>query len=249
MSSLLEKIEKAYDYCIFTREENVRKQLLGKLNESLESLTKNLHRYCFLKVVSGETLLSDLKNDVIIQRAVELRKNLEEILGSDKKFREMGEMYKKSIDALKEDIEGLIIGRFVTTVTNKLSQWKSNLEEKKKVLNNEIIAKVLDVNRETITHAENLLDDLQNKMKSDVSLDDIIWASSKVPELNKIMSSILPRSTIEIFCEKLGLTEDEAKKVNLLVSGEKVPLVEINDSLLRKIKNIFGDMAKITITS
>ena|GEM_PF-6058534 len=248
MQSLLEKIEKAYNYSMFTREESIRKQLVNRLNESIENLNKSLYRYCFLKILSEEITLSDLKNDVIIQKASMLKKNLEEILSSDTKFKEQSEEFKHSIDALKQEIESLIIGRLVTESANKLNQWSLKLGENKKVFSSDFIAKVFDVNKETIIHAEKLMEEFQNRMKSDISLEDIIWASSNISELKKTICSILQKATVEIISEKLGLTRDEAEKVKLLVSGEKVSLFEINDSLLRKIREIFGSMAKITIT-
>jgi hypothetical protein len=233
---------------MFTREESVRKQLVNRLNESLENLNKSLYRYCFLKILSEEIPLLNLKNDVIIQKASMLKKNLDEILSSDTKFKKHGEEFKQSIDALKEETESLIIGRLVTESTSKLSQWSLKLGENKKVFSNDFIAKVFDVDKETIIHAEKLIEEFQNRMKSDISLEDIIWASSNMSELKKMISGILQKATVEIISEKLGLTRDEAEKVKLLVSGEKVSLVEMNDSLLRKIREIFGNMVKITIT-
>jgi hypothetical protein len=164
------------------------------------------------------------------------------------KFKKHGEEFKQSIDALKEETESLIIGRLVTESTSKLSQWSLKLGENKKVFSNDFIAKVFDVDKETIIHAEKLIEEFQNRMKSDISLEDIIWASSNMSELKKMISGILQKATVEIISEKLGLTRDEAEKVKLLVSGEKVSLVEMNDSLLRKIREIFGNMVKITIT-
>jgi hypothetical protein len=222
LQSLLEKIEKAYNYSMFTREESIRKQLVNRLNESIENLNKSLYRYCFLKILSEEITLSDLKNDVIIQKASMLKKNLEEILSSDTKFKEQSEEFKHSIDALKQEIESLIIGRLVTESANKLNQWSLKLGENKKVFSSDFIAKVFDVNKETIIHAEKLMEEFQNRMKSDISLEDIIWSSSNISELKKTICSILQKATVEIISEKLGLTRDEAEKVKLLVSGEKL---------------------------
>lgn len=248
LPSLLEKIENTHSYCQFVKEERERRDLISSLNRSLESLTKNLCKYCFLKIVLDEISLSDLKRDMFIQKVDELNKYLERILVTTDKLKEEHEKCQESINQLNTEINQLI-NDLLINVTKKLDRLNSLLIEKKTILSNEVIAKMFDINLEIIDSAGNLIKDFQQRIRREISLDDITWINDEMPKFGKIIRNINEKASAELLREKMKLTKEEAEVVSKLVSGESVPLTKLSNSLLEKIKEFFADMAKITITS
>jgi hypothetical protein len=246
LSSLLEKIESAYNFCSFTKEERERRNIVAGFNRSLESLAKILCKYCFLKIVFEEISLSNFKDDSFIQKVSEFDKNLQKILTNANKFKDEHEKYQEIINQLNDDIkhsaEELLIN-----ATRRLDQLNLLLRDKKNMLTNKVIASVLGIDQETINDAENLIKEFQQRTKRDIFLEDVMWANDEVSKLDKLMTSIREKASIEALSKKMKLTKEEAEIISKLVSGESVPLTEFNESLLGKIKEVFGDMAKITV--
>lgn len=185
---------------------------------------------------------------MLIQKVNTFHANVKNILADAHKFKEDSDDCQETLNQLNEEISRST-GGLLIEVTKKLEKLDSLLIDKKKMLSNKVMEKVLDINLETIDNAEKLLREFQLRIKRDIFFDDIVWANSEMPKLRKLIDNIGEKISIKALIEKMKLTAEEAEVISRLVSGESVPLIKLNQSLLGKIKEIFGDMAKITITS
>ena len=82
-----------------------------------------------------------------------------------------------------------------------------------------------------------------------MSLQDLKWVNDKISVLKMLMTDINETISIERLRQKLKLSKEESEVINTLISGKSVSLSRLNLPLMNRIKEIFGDMAKISITA
>jgi len=248
MGNLIKKLDRLHKYYKFAKEEHERRVFLKTLNHLLGNLNKTFCRYCFLQVLENEIPLEALSDNPIVAKVEDLLKKIENSLKKGAgNLKENYDVINQLITNLNEKITKNNADSFAN-VSSKIKEMSSLLAEKKKLLSNKAISKILAVDSKVIIKAEGLLQEFQLKLRQDTSLQDLKWVNDKISVLKMLMTDINETISIERLRQKLKLSKEESEVINTLISGKSVPLSRLNLPLMNRIKEIFGDMAKISIT-
>jgi len=248
MGNLIKKLDQLHKYYKFAKEEHERRVFLKTLDHLLGNLNNTFCKYCFLQVLENEIPLEALSDNAIVAKVENLLKEIDNSLENGAgNLKENYDLINQLITDLNEEINKKNADSFAS-VSSKIKKMSSLLAEKKKLLSNKAISKILAVDSKVIIKAEGLLQEFQLKLRQDKSLQDLKWVNDKISVLKTLMTDINETISIERLRQKLKLSKEESEVIITLISGESVPLSSLNLPLINKIKEIFGDMAKISIT-